>query len=59
MWNVSQFWAPFGQSVHHPPPPSLIAMSGITVISSRLPITCCASPFSVQSEAVPLVPCNR
>jgi hypothetical protein len=34
-------------------------MSGITVISGRLPIIFSASPLSVQSDAVPLVPWRR
>ena len=51
MWNVSHDCEPFGQSLHQPPPPLSSAMSGITVITWRSPITFWASPFKVQSEA--------
>jgi hypothetical protein len=58
-WKVSQLYAPSGQFVHQPPPSPFSAMSGITTIIGKRSVVCSALPFSVQSEAPPLVPCSR
>src|SRR3954469_22844394 len=46
MWKVSHLYLPFGQFVHHPPPSTLSAMSGMTTIigSPAVVFSASASP---------------